>query len=594
MTVEQQSSCQVASAFRRTSGMFAIAGLLLALPPEGGSYRAAEPLFVESAAATGLNFTHVSGASGQYYMAEQMGAGVALFDYDNDGDLDVFFVQGGPLDATSAGRTSGPSCRLFRNDLTVGANGRRTLHFTDVTEHAGLALRTYGMGAAVGDYDNDGYLDLFVTGFGAATLFHNNGDGTFTDVTAKAGVADPLWTTSAAFVDYDRDGRLDLFVARYLDFSLASNKVCHDAVGARDYCSPRSYKPVPARLYHNDGNGRFTNVTDPSGVSRAFGAGLGVATGDYNGDGWPDLYVANDATPNQLWINHHDGTFVDEGLLSGAALNASGNPEGSMGIASGDFDADGDEDLFVTNIIGETFALYVNDGHAVFEDARTRVGLGAPTAAYTGFGTDWFDYDNDGWLDLFIANGAVNIVEAQRGQPFPFRMVNQLFRNVGGRFREMTAEAGPAFARAGIGRGAAFGDIDNDGDVDVVVTNNGGAALLLLNQADPSHANHWVRLDVRQPTQNRFAFGAWVGVERPGKPTLWRRVRTDGSYLSASDARAHIGLGTDASIAGVTLQWPDGQRERWTDVKADRATRLERGRGRAVPPSPPAESGSRR
>jgi len=265
-----------------------------------------------------------------------------------------------------------------------------------------------------------------------------------------------------------------------------------------------------------------------------------------------------------------------------------------MGIASGDFDADGDEDLFVTNIIGETCALYVNDGHAVFEDARTRVGLGAPTAAYTGFGTDWFDYDNDGWLDLFIANGAVNIVEAQRGQPFPFRMVNQLFRNVGGRFREMTAEAGPAFARAGIGRGAAFGDIDNDGDVDVVVTNNGGAALLLLSQADPSHANHWVRLDVRQPTQNRFAFGAWVGVERPGKPTLCRRVRTDGSYLSASDARIHVGLGADASIAGVTVQWPDGQRERWTDVKADRATRLERGRGRALPPSQPGESGSRR
>ncbi len=287
------------------------------------------------------------------------------------------------------------------------------------------------MGVAVGDYDNDGYLDLFVTSYGADTLFKNNGNGTFTDVTREAGVSDALWSTSAAFIDYDRDGNLDLFVANYLDFSPASNKVCHDAVGTRDYCSPRAYRPVPDRLYHNDGHGRFSDVTESSGVSKADGAGLGVATGDYNGDGWLDIYVANDATPNQLWINRHDGTFVDEGLLSGAALNAAGNPEGSMGIASGDFDRDGDEDLFVTNIVGETFALYVNDGHGNFEDARARTGLAAPTAAFTGFGTDWFDYDNDGWPDLFVANGAVNIIEAQRGQPLPFRMRNQLFHNIG-------------------------------------------------------------------------------------------------------------------------------------------------------------------
>jgi hypothetical protein len=563
----------------------------LFLPPKGGSHKGlnrggssgspseAGPLFVESAASTGLTFTHASGASGQYYMAEQMGAGVALFDYDNDGDLDVFFVQGGPLDAASATRTAGPSARLFRNDLTVARDGKRTLRFTDVTDRAGLALRTYGMGAAVGDYDNDGYLDLFVTGFGATALFHNNTDGTFTNVTAAAGVSDSLWTTSAAFVDYDRDGRLDLFVARYLDFSLASNKVCHDAVGARDYCSPRAYKPLPAVLYHNDGGGRFTNASEATGISKAYGAGLGVATGDYNGDGWPDIYVANDATPNQLWINRKNGTFADEGLLSGAALNISGNPEGSMGIASGDFNLDGYEDLFVTNIVGETFALYVNDGHAAFEDARATAGLAAPTAAFTGFGTDWFDYDNDGLLDLFIANGAVNIVEAQRGQPFPFRMRNQLFHNTGGaRFEETSAVAGPAFQTPGIGRGAAFGDLDNDGDEDVVATNNGGSALLLLNQAAQSGAaHHWLQVRVRQPDLNRFGFGAWVGVERAGKPTLWRRVRTDGSYLSASDARLHFGLGASDAITDVVVQWPDGQRERWTGLKADRAVTLTRG-----------------
>jgi hypothetical protein len=582
----------VASAFKRKIA-FVVACLVLCLLPGGGSYgvraggsdavragRNAGPLFVESAASTGLRFTHVNGASGQYYMAEQMGSGVALFDYDNDGDLDVFLVQGGPLDDARSPRTAGPSSRLFRNDLTVARDGTRSLHFTDVTDRAGVALRTYGMGVAVGDYDNDGALDLFVTGFGAATLFHNNGNGTFTDVTAKAGVTDPLWSTSAAFVDYDRDGRLDLFVAHYLDFSFASNKVCHDALGARDYCSPRSYKPLPARLYHNEGNGRFADATEATGISKAYGAGLGAATGDYNGDGWPDVYVANDATPNNLWINSRHGTFTDEGLLSGAALNASGNPEGSMGIASGDFNLDGHEDLFVTNIVGETHALYVNDGHGIFEDRRVPTGLGALTAAFTGFGADWFDYDNDGLLDLFVANGAVNVIEAQRGQPAPFRMRNQLLHNAGGRFVDASAEAGPAFQRMGIGRGAAFGDVDNDGDVDVIVTNNGGAALLLLNQAvENGGSGHWLQVNVRQPAVNRFAFGTWVGVERDGKPTLWRRVRTDGSYLSASDARLHFGLGSPSAVSGVEVQWPDGERERWTGVRADRAVTFVRGSG---------------
>ena len=540
-----------------------------------------KPLFVESATATGLNFTHVTGASGQYYMAEVMGAGAALFDYDNDGDLDVFLVQGalrldsgqGPLDGSTAKRGTGPTSRLFRNDLVV-AGGKRTLRFTDVTERAGVGLRAYGMGAAVADYDNDGDLDLFVTSFGANTLFRNNGDGTFTDVTAQAGVGDALWSTSAAFLDYDRDGHLDLFVANYLDFTLASNKVCHDSVGARDYCSPRAYRPVPDKLYRNEGNGRFTDVTESSGISKAYGAGLGVTTGDYNGDGWIDLYVANDAGPNQLWINRRDGTFVDEGLISGSAVNASGNPEGSMGIASGDFDVDGDEDLFVTNIAGETFVLYANDGTGNFEDARVKVGLGAPTAAFTGFGTDWFDYDNDGLLDLFIANGAVNVIEAQRGQPRPFRMTNQLFRNMGSRFTETTAAAGPALAVLNIARGAAFGDIDNDGDIDILTTTNGGAVSLLLNEA--AKGSHWIQIRTEQPGGNRFAFGAWIGVERAGKPTIWRRVKSDGSYLCASDARVHIGLGTSPAITAVVIQWPDGRRDRVQDVSVDRVVTLKR------------------
>jgi hypothetical protein len=579
----------VASAFRRkilATGMLCCA---VFLPPEGGSHDSLceggsyaslseGPAFVDATSRAGLVFTHVNGATGQYYMAENLGAGVALFDYDNDGDLDVFFVQGGPLEGAPGARTSGPSCRLFRNDLSIDAGGKRSLRFTDVTDRAGVALRTYGMGTAVGDYDNDGDLDLFVTAFGPDTLFRNNGNGTFTDVTAAAGVSDPLWSTSAAFVDYDRDGDLDLFVANYLDFSVASNKVCHDSVGARDYCSPRAYRPVPDRLYRNDGTGHFTDVTGISGISKADGAGLGVATGDYNGDGWLDLYVANDATPNQLWINAHDGTFTDEGLLSGAALNAAGNPEGSMGIASGDVDADGDEDLFVTNIIGETFALYVNDGRGNFEDARGRSGLASATAAFTGFGTDWFDVDNDGWLDLFVANGAVNVLESQRGQPLPFKMKNQLFRNAGnGRFEEIGASAGAAFAREDIGRGAAFGDLDNDGTIDIVVTSNGGAARLLLNESRAN--NHWLGVRLEQASGNRFAFGAMVGVERSGRPTLWRRVRSDGSYLSASDVRLHFGLGTSATADAISVAWPDGARERFTVAGVDRTVNLRRGMG---------------
>jgi hypothetical protein len=435
------------------------------------------------------------------------------------------------------------------------------------------------MGAAVGDYDNDGDLDLFVTSFGPETLYRNNGDGTFTDVTSQAGVSDPLWSTSAVFLDYDRDGDLDLFVANYLDFTIAGNKSCTDALGARDYCGPRAYRPAPDRLYRNEGNGRFSNVTESAGISAADGAGLGVAAGDYNGDGWLDLYVANDATPNQLWINRHDGTFADEGVLSGSALNAAGNPEGSMGIASGDFDGDGDEDLFVTNIVGETFALYVNDGRGSFEDARLRSGLASPTAAFTGFGTDWFDYDNDGWLDLFVANGAVNTIEAQRGQPSPFRMTNQLFHNSGaGRFVETTAAAGPAFARPEIGRGAAFGDIDNDGDIDIVVTNNNGPVRLLINQA--TSTAHWLQVRLEQAPGNRFGFGGRIGVERAGRPTLWRRVKTDGSYLSASDARVHFGLGPSASLDAVVVQWPDGKQERWSGLAGDRLVTLRRGTGR--------------
>jgi enediyne biosynthesis protein E4 len=556
------------------------------------------PLFRDVAAQTGLDFVHVNGSSGQFYMPEIMGSGAAVFDYDGDADLDVFLVQGkslGTAQTDSASRV-GPGSRLFRNDLPPSppasarqaqpALERPDLRFTDVTEQAGIRHDAVGMGVAAGDYDNDGDPDLYVTAFGPNVLYRNNGDGTFTDVTASAGVDDPRWSTSAAWVDYDRDSHLDLFVANYIDFTVTGNKTCYDSVGARDYCTPSAYHPVPGRLFRNDGRGRFVDVSTRSGINRTYGAGLGVGVGDFNGDGWLDIYVANDATPNQLWINQRDGSFVDEGPLSGAAYNAVGLPEGSMGVAVGDPDDDGDDDLFVTNLTKESHAFYVNRGRAEFEDARATTGIGAATAPYTGFGTDWFDYDNDGRLDLFIADGAVNTQERQRGSPSPFRQPNQLLWNAGGlRFEDVSDRAGPAFAVEEISRGAAFGDLDNDGDIDIVVTNNNGPVRLLLNE---TAGGRGLLLNLEGVKDNRFGLGSRVELRiGPGSRTIWRRAHSDGSYLSSSDPRVHVGLGT-ANRAEVTVQWVSGHRETWTGLAAGART-LRQGTGASTVAACPPE-----
>ncbi|HTV03464.1 MAG TPA: CRTAC1 family protein, partial [Luteitalea sp.] len=526
----------------------------------------------------GLRFTHDNGARGDYWFTEMLGAGGALFDYDNDGDLDVFLVQGMTGDPSSAAaRTAATATsKLFRNDLDKPGG---TLKFTDVTREAGVGLVAQGMGAAVGDIDGDGDLDLYVTTFGDNVLYRNDGNGRFTDVTATANANDTRWSTSAAFVDYDRDGDLDLFIANYVDFTPAGNKLCREPAGGRDYCAPVAYRSVPDRLLRNRGNGTFEDVSEAAGTARADGNGLGVAIGDYDDDGWPDIYVANDATPNQLWMNRRDGTFEDMGPLSGTAYNAAGRPEGSMGVASGDYDRDGDEDLVVTNLVGETFVLYQNDGTGGFEDRRAAVGIAAPTATMTGFGTDWFDADNDGWFDLFFANGAVNLIQALRGSPHPFRQKNQLLmarptapapgRPATVRFVDVSAEAGPAFVPLEVSRGAAFGDIDRDGDIDILVTRNGGPVALYRNNASAGNA-HWVQLRLTQPTGNRFAIGARVRIDIPGAPPIIRRVRSDGSYLVASDVVVHVGLGTHGPAVAAEITWPDGTRQKVTGLAVDR------------------------
>ena len=513
----------------------------------------------------GLNFTHRNGASGKFYMTEIMGAGVALFDYDNDGDPDVFLVQ-------SVGES-----KLFRNEIIPTGK----LQFTDVTASSGIDFRGYGMGAATGDYNNDGFEDLLITAYGGAALYRNNGKGTFTrvDLPQQRGV----WSTSASFFDYDRDGRLDLIVLSYVSFSEANNKACQAPTGEPDYCTPRAYSPVVARLYHNDGGDRFADVTAKSGIDRALGPGLGVAAADLNEDGWPDLFVANDTAANHVWINRRVGTFREAGIESGAAYNEDGLAKAGMGVAIGDAFGRGKEDLFVVNLMREGATLFRKDGVSpaglpMFTDVTRQSGLFSITYPYTGFGAGWIDYDNDGRLDLFIANGAVTLREEQRGEPAPFKEKNLLIHNDGDKFTDVTARAGTAFQRLEISRGAAFGDVDLDGHTDILVTTNNGPPHLLLNQ---SRAGAWLEVEVEGGGNvNRDGIGARVTVRRDGLADLIGRVHTDSSYCSASSRRVHFGLGDRSAVRALEVTWPDGSKERWDAPGMNRVVHLVRGAGR--------------
>ena len=547
--------------------------------------------FEEHGKDVGLDFVHFNGMSGELYYPEIMAPGVALLDIDNDGDLDIYVVQGQMLGArkTLADAIYPPAGdlrdRLFRNDLVVNADGSRTLHFTDITASSGIDIRTYGMGVAAGDFNNDGFVDIYRTGLSGSLMLRNNGNGTFRDVTKEAGTENrDGWGVSAAFVDYDRDGWLDLYVGNYLTYRVDADIDCQDLTGRPDYCPPNSYRAQRDRLYHNRGNGTFEDVTVRALTGGADGPALGVSTADFDGDGWLDIYVGNDGEPNQLWINQKNGTFKDTALIAGAAVSGSGNAEASMGIDAGDFDNDGDEDIFVTNWMSQMNVLYVNLGGGVFEDRRAASGLGPPSLAKTGFGTAWIDYDNDSWLDLLVVNGSVARIESQAraGDPFPLRMAKQLYRNLGhGRFEDVSGRAGRAFASLDVGRGAAFGDIDNDGDVDVVVGNAAGPLQLLVNMV--GNREHWLGLRLLDANGKRDALGARVAVMRDGQPPLWRRARSDGSYASANDPRVLVGLGSTAGSPHVTVTWPDGTNEAFTEVQVDRWNTLTQGTSGTLP-----------
>jgi enediyne biosynthesis protein E4 len=590
--------------------------------------------FVDRTDETGLNFTHFNGMTGDFYYPEVMPPGVALLDFDNDGDLDVFVIQGDMfsgkvIDAALSPPKSPLSSRLFRNDLagpnqpplasgelrrSAGALAKAegpALRFTDVTEQARIDVRGYGMGAAAGDYNNDSCVDLYVTKLGSNQLLRNNCDGTFSDVTTVSRTADPGWSISAAFVDVDRDGWLDLFVGQYVNYSIAGNVVCYSVSGQRDYCPPSAYRARPSHLFRNNRDGTFTDITASAGMATEFGPALGIATADFNRDGWIDLYVANDGAPNQLWINQRNGTFTNTALLAGAAVSAEGRLKASMGVDAADFDGDGDDDVFVGELTGQGADLYVNDGTGVFVESSAQAGLRLRTLPFTAFGAAWLDADNDGLLDLAIVNGAVtHTAEAlAANERFRLQQRRQLFRNVGkGRFEEITDRAGRAFTAEDVGRGAAFGDLDNDGDTDIVVANDNGRVRVLVN--DVGSRSSWIGLRVvtagpkgpalqtapkgpgpqtgpKGPAlRGRDALGSRVAFVRGDGTTLWRRARADGSYASANDPRVLVGLGSAApSTPKVQVFWPSGRVEEWQGLPRNQYSTLAEGSGAQIRPS---------
>jgi hypothetical protein len=511
--------------------------------------------FQDVTAAAGIKFTHNAGKAGKKWLPETMGSGGAFLDADGDGWLDIFLVNS--KDWAPRGRKSLPA--LYRNNK----NGT----FTDVTAASGLAIEGFGMGATVGDYDNDGRDDLYITYLEGDRLFHNEGGGKFRDVTATSGIRNANFGTSAAWLDYDRDGRLDLFVANYVQWTQKGDLWCSLDGASKSYCTPESYKGTASRLFRNLGGGKFEDVGAKAGIADPTSKSLGVVMLDYDGDQWPDLFVANDTQPNKLYRNQRNGTFKEEGLAAGVAFGEDGVARGAMGVDAGDYDRSGRPHLVVANFSNQMLGLYHNEGNGLFVDEAPRSTVGRSSLLTLAFGTFFFDYDLDGQLDIFALNGHID-EEIQRVQPkVSFRQSPHLFRNLGkGRFEEVTAKTGTELARPIVGRGAAYGDYDNDGDPDLLLTTNNGPAYLYRNEG--GNRNHWLRVKLTGSKSNRNGIGAVVRITS-GSGRQWQMMRSGSSYCSANELVTTFGLGKDPVVTAVEVEWPSGGKSRLANVKAN-------------------------
>lgn len=534
-------------------------GLTAAASPRGG--------FQDVTPASGVSFHHNAGKTAQKYLIETMGAGVAMLDYNNDGLLDLFFVNGAglrdPMTASDKPDKASPAFwnRLYRN------NGNGT--YTDVTVEAGLQGIGYGMGVAVGDFDNNGRPDLYVTGFGRNTLYRNNGDGTFTDITDAAGVAGSGWSVSACFVDYDLDGRLDLIVTRYLDWDFSRNIYCGDKrAGYRAYCHPNEFSPATHLVFHNNGDGTFTDVSKHCGLGAVASKGLGIAVNDFDNDGWPDIAIANDSFLQQLFRNNRDGTFTEIAAEAGSALDEDGKTFAGMGIDFADYDNDGRPDIFINALTSQRYALFRNQQGKSFDYVSSSTGISRLTANHSGWGAKFIDFDNDGWKDLFVAQGHVMDNIALTQPAARYLEAPLLLRNRHTRFEDAPVFNSEALRSGLAARGAAFGDLNNDGRIDAVINCNNGPAVILMNRE--SNGNHWLLVNTIGARSNRDGIGARLRLITSSGEEQHGYVSTAGSYASSSDKRVHFGLGQSAAVKLLEILWPSGAVQRIENFGADR------------------------